>query len=298
MQVGIYGEKGTYFYLLGEQLLNILKKKSITASFIEREEEVDYLILLYKDKERLTEGREKRIYVSEIDEGGSIFLYQKKDQLVRDILKYIIPHGSDDISTIGFLAYEDSVASFSSAYLASHLLGEEGGKVCFLSLNPFFPHEKTFPLTGRGGMSKLLYGIEKKQRVESGLLNFHHQYKFYYLDLPLTPMEMTSFSTAAYEILKEILREEGITYLILDLGIIDRYEIKRWLSVIEKTYYITSQKKGAERMMEENYYRFLEGLPELVECEEDLLLTGKDSILLNPKKKGSKVWKKRLGIKY
>ena len=155
-------------------------RDDLIFSLVENEKNFkgDFIVVL--DCESSGLNFKKKIIVTEDKNKEGIFLYQKKDSLLASIIALV--KGDDwkanGLDVLGGFSFDCAGMASYFNYFISSILGSFKKKVCFISFNPFFPYEKAYPVSQKGGLSKLLHYLECNEGVEPSLLSYHHHYDF------------------------------------------------------------------------------------------------------------------------
>lgn len=296
IEIGIYIEGQPYLESVGKGFLNE-NIKDVTFTLVRQGMNFkgDVLVVcegslfIYKDM--------KVIVLKEEEEDGGIFLFQRKDILLEAIIKEAsgVPQMLKKLKVVGAFSFDNPGKASYFNYFLSSLLGSLKARVCFLSFNPFFPYEKAYPITHKGALSKLLYYLEAKEKIEGSIFS-HHPYGFDFVEPPLDPKDMVHFKAAGLPFLESQLMDLSYDYLVLDL-----YNLSNsidYLNYFETIYYLGNPDCAIEDkgLVFLNKNRPLEGggIENIRLLDDDFVVEGLDQLMISERSKTYHLWKKKL----
>lgn len=302
VRIGFFGPRDSYLYSIGKSVEEEVDPLLAKIFFLTDDESftVDYLVALEEDLKTMNLDAEVCYIGLTMNKKReeAIFLYQRKDILKKQLLEIMLPRGNTKLKIVSFTTLLKPDLTFSFAFLGSHLLANSNKKVCFLSTNDSFPYSKAFPITTKGGLSKLFYWMRQEEEVKDNILSYHHQYGFYFITPTLEPEEMLCFHKEELLTLKGFLEEEGFEYLVLDLG--SSYQ-SLW-GEAAKNFCLVGGDSEFSKVLEEEKIKSLVGMKnlEVVPWSRneggDGLIIGLDQISLRESRKEWDFWSKKLEL--
>ena len=215
INIGIFNKEDRVLKIIGEELIKE-HYKDLNFFFITEDKYLkgDYIVAFKEDAPFVKEGQ--GIFLSEsIGDKDDIFFYQGKEVIKEEILRRI----GRDVNIkeqLKLIGVENLIKPYNStifSYYLAEYLSSFKAKVCWLSLNCYFPFEYFFPMEG-SGLTKAKYYWQNKEELNNRLVKSHGD--FYYLENDLYPEDLENTSLEFYLALKDFLKDLNFDYLVLD----------------------------------------------------------------------------------
>ena len=220
INVGIYTKEDKILRTIGEELIRE-RHQGLNIYLITNPDFLsgDYVVARLEDGAEITKG--SPVYLTEDLKEEGIFLFQSKEKIKEQILTAVyggkgVQRAKNKIRLIQVLAFSSEHTSTVFSHFLASELGGEGRKVCFLSLNLFFPFNCIYPQAGGKGLLKALYYQKNGQEVNPGILNYSEEYRYHFIGNDLNFDEFKELNPLMIDELTRLLEREGFDDLVLD----------------------------------------------------------------------------------
>ena len=220
INIGIYTKDDKILRTIGEELIRE-RHQGLNFYLVTHQDFLsgDLIVARREDGAEISAGRP--VYLTEDLREEGIFLFQSKEKIKEQILSAVygekgMQRVKSRIRLIQALTFADEYTSTVFSHLLATELAGEGRKVCFISLNLFFPFGCIHSQAGNNGLLKALYYQKNGQEINLGIISFSEEFRYHYIGNDLNFDEFKEMNPLVIEEIAGVLEREGFDDLVLD----------------------------------------------------------------------------------
>lgn len=223
INIGIFTKGDRILRLIGEELIRE-RHPDLNIFFVSDPDflDGDFVVALKREYPETAGGQP--VLLTEHPEDEGIFFFQNKERIKEQILESVL--GRDGrggrlgertrLRRFRILGLADDVGSTVFGHFLARELAGDGRRVCFLSLNPFFPFGCIDAGKRGPGLLKALYYRKNGQQLHPGILQSSPEHQYHVLAMDLNFEEFGELDGALLEESAAMLEADGFDDLVLD----------------------------------------------------------------------------------